>query len=186
MKRMIFGLIPTRVTRLNIVWCMLLLLVLTPSLAFVACAGPMATPTPSLTPPSAPAVFQIVGLAVSPTEVSPGQEVTIIAKVINTGDADGIYPAKLEVNNIAEVLKNVTVPAGGTQTLSFLLSKDIPGTYEVTFGEAVGQFIVAEPVELTQPSNPQITPARSCCGSQSNTSTRRNVSGCCGCGGCRR
>ena len=159
-------------------------------LVVAACAGrastPASSPTPSsmLTPaptqaqPSVRADLQIVGLGISPAEVNPGEDVVITAKVTNFGDATGIYPVQLGINGTAALLKNVTVPPGATQTFSFLVSKDIPGTYEVALGGLAGQFVVAESVGLTQPTGNGVTApepaASSCCGSTGSS---------CGCGG---
>ena len=159
-------------------------------LVVAACAGrastpassptpsPMLTPAPTQAQPSVRADLQIAELAIDPAEVNPGEEVVITAKVTNSGDATGIYPVQLGINGTAALLKNVTVPPGATQTLSFLVSKDIPGTYEVALGELAGQFVVAESVELTQPTGNGVTApepaASSCCGSTGSS---------CGCGG---
>ena len=186
LRRVMFGVMPTRAPRGVVAACALLLVL---ALSLVACAGPTSasasgrTPisTPTTTPQSAQAAFQVVGLQVAPTEVSPGQEVTIIAEVANSGDAGGIYPARLAINDIAEVSWNVAVPAGGTQTLSFVVSKDVLGTYGVTVGELTGQFVVAEPVKSVKLTPRTITPATasqptssSCCGTTGSG---------CGCGG---
>ena len=168
MKRKMSGLAPTTVTRRIVAACVLLLLGLGSFL--VACAGPTSTP--------APADLQIAELAIDPAEVNPGEDVVITAKVTNSGGATGIYPVQLGINGTAALLKNVTVPPGATQTLRFLVSKDIPGTYRVTFGELAGQFVVAESVELTQPTGKGVTAAEpaasSCCGRTDSS---------CGCGG---
>ncbi|MBC8512026.1 MAG: hypothetical protein H8D32_03495 [Dehalococcoidia bacterium] len=147
-------------------------------LAVVACAGPTSTPAPTQAQPSVRADLQIAELAIDPAEVNPGEEVVITAKVTNFGDATGIYPVQLGINGTAALLKNVTVPPGATQTFSFLVSKDIPGTYEVALGGLAGQFVVAESVGLTQPTGNGVTApepaASSCCGSTGSS---------CGCGG---
>ena len=131
-------------------------------LIVVACAGPMSTPAPTPTPtPPTPAAFQIAELTINPSKVNPGEEVTITAKVANKGGTEGSYSAKLGVNNIAEVVKEIYISAGESQTLNFVVSRDIQGTYTVTLGELAGQFEVIKPAELTQPTKPT-TP--SCCG----------------------
>ena len=124
----------------------------------VACTGPTST-----TPP-APAAFQTAGLSINPPEVNPRQELSVTAMVTNTGDIEGSYIAELKINAITEQAMEVTVVAGETQTLSFLVSKDTPGIYEVTLGGLTGQFEVVKPVTLPQPSNPKIAgPTRPRC-----------------------
>ena len=174
LRRRMFGLVPTTVTRKIVGLCILLLLVLTP--AFVACAGLVSTPASIQTPPSALPAFQIAELEISPAEVSAGEKINIAAKVTNTSDTGGIYPAELRVNNISEALKNVTVPAGETRTLSFSVSEDIPGTYEVTCGGLAGQFAVVNSIEQPQANNLRATVPKvagsSCCGSTGPTTAQ--------------
>ena len=154
-KRMRFGFMPTTETWRIVGLGILLLLIATSSL--VACAGPTCTLTPALTPsPPAPAAFQTAGLSINPAELNPGQELTITAMVTNTGDIEGSYIAELKINDTTEQAMELVVVAGETQTLSFLVSKDTPGIYEVTLGELTGQFEVVEPVTLPQPSNRKI------------------------------
>ena len=135
------------------------------TLAVVACAGLTSTPAPAPTPASipsstptqarlsAPGGFEVAQLGIDPAEVNPGQEIRITAQVTNTGDEEESYTAELSINNIAEAVREEVLPAGGTQTLSFLVSKDIPGTYEVALGGLAGQFVVVKPAELTPTSN---------------------------------
>jgi len=153
LNRMIPGLIPTMLRRRVIVWCILLLLVLT--LSLVACAGPTSTPVPTLNSTPASAVFQITELTINPAEVRPGEGVNITANLTNTGDTEGSYTVKLFINNVAEVVSEVTVPAGTTRVLSYSASSEIPGTYIITLGERTEQFVVVEPGKLTEPSNPK-------------------------------
>ena len=145
-----------------------MLLVLVLILPLVACAGPTPTVAPIPTPPPAPATtptptpptpaaFQIADLRIDPAEVSPGDEVVITAKVTNIGGVDSVYDAELRINDIAEAVTKVTVATEETRIVSFSMSKETPGTYEVAFGELAGQFVVAEPV-TTQANNPNIAP----------------------------
>ena len=116
-------------------------------------AAPEAAPEEA---PPTQASFHLAELVVSPAEVNPGEEVAISARVTNTGGAEGSYTAELRIDNVVELAKEVTVPAGGTTTLSFYRYSGIPGTYGVTLGELTGQFIVVEPA-------PERTVPR-CCG----------------------
>ena len=171
-KRMRFGFVPTTEAWRIVGLCILLLLITTSSL--VGCTGSTCTVTPSLTQPPAPAAFQTAALAINPAELNPGQELSITAMVTNTGDIKGSYMAELKINDTTEQAMELTVVAGETQALSFLVSKDTPGIYEVTLGGLTGQFEVVEPVTLPQSRSPTIadstTPRRSeptrpsCCG----------------------
>lgn len=107
-----------------------------------------ATVPPEAAPEQAPstqASFHLAELVISPTEANAGEEVAISAKVTNTGGAEGSYTAELRIDNIVELAKKVTIPAGETTTLSFYRYSGIPGTYGVTLGGLTGQFTVVEP-----------------------------------------
>jgi len=105
-------------------------------------------------PPPAPAAFQVAELAISPDEVTPREKVTITAKVTNTGGTEGSYTAELKINDVTEATSKVTVAAGASQLLSFVVSKDTPGTYRVTWGELTGEFVVVKPVP-PEPASPE-------------------------------
>jgi hypothetical protein len=117
-----------------IVWCILLLLVM---ISFpVAYSGP--TSRPSL----APTAFQSANLAINPTEVSPGVEIIITAQVTNTADTEASYSAGLIINDVTVETTEVTMAAGESRPLSFVGAIATPGTYEVTWAELVGEFLV--------------------------------------------
>lgn len=112
------------------------LFVLIASLA--ACSAATA-PTLSLIDQSA---FKVRDLAVSPVTVNKGKAVTISANVINTSGSDGSYNAELRINNANVASKTLTIPAGVTQTLNFIVPTNSPGTYEAAFGGLTGTFTV--------------------------------------------
>jgi hypothetical protein len=131
--------------------------------------------------------FQLSGLSINPTEVAARDEVVISAEVTNVTSVDGTYNAELKINNATEASDKVLVPAGETQTLTFVVFKDTPGTYKVALGELTGQFVVAETV-ATRPDNQTSAvtaqTASSCCGTGNQTSPvlGQTSSGCCGTG----
>ena len=85
--------------------------------------------------------FQLSGLSISPDTVAARDEVVITAEVTNVNSVDDTYNAELKINNVTEASDKVLVPAGKTQTLTFVIFKDAPGTYKVTLGQLTGQFI---------------------------------------------
>lgn len=147
LKSTVSGLVPATIRRKIILWCILLLVV--PISFLVGCAGPTSTPTP--TPPSGLAVFQVTELEVAPAEIIPGEDVLITAKVTNIGDTTGDYTVELKINEVAQVVRAVTMAAGETRVMSFLGSMQVPGAYEVELGELTGQFVVLESAEFVQP-----------------------------------
>lgn len=164
----------------------LLLFVLIASLA--ACSvAPAPTPTieqkPAITQPSA---FKVASLTVSPANANRGEAVSIIANVTNTGASEGTYKAELGINKVTEVSKALTIPAGATQTLNFVVSRAQSGSYEVTLGGLTGNFTVADQAKIVQTSttnNSNSSPnaaVPSCCGtSQTSQTTTSNVPNCC-------
>jgi hypothetical protein len=92
------------------------------------------------------AAFNLSGLSISPAEVAARDEVVITAEVTNVTGTDDTYNAELKINNITEASDRVLVPAGKTQTLTFVIFKDAPGTYKVALDDLAGQFVVAESI----------------------------------------
>jgi hypothetical protein len=142
-------------------------------LALSACAGATSVPASAQVP--TPAAFQIDDLSVYPARVSPGQQVVITAKVTNKGGIEGEYIGRLEIDNTLDEQKNVTLPAGATQTLDFSTFRYGSGTYTVGLGGLTGQFEVLAQAAPTQTNSVTSTP--SCC-QQTNTGTARPS--CCG------
>ena len=101
-----------------------------------------AAPTPT------PAAFTVSNLSIESSEVQTGEEITITAEVSNTGGSEGSYTAELQVNDEAESVQVITIPAGESMVITFSLSKDTPGTYEVMLSELTGQFVVTETVPI--------------------------------------
>jgi peroxiredoxin len=102
----------------------------------VAYTAPASIPTP------VPTVFQTANLAINPTEVNPGVEIIITAQVTNTADTEGTYGAGLMINDVTVETTEVTMTSGESRPLSFVGSMATPGTYELTWAELVGEFLV--------------------------------------------
>ena len=92
-----------------------------------------------------PASFTISDLAVAPTEVEVGDEVTISATVANVGGTEGSYNVALEINGVVEETKTVMLAGGASTTVEFRVTKDDAGTYSVEVGELQSEFTVKEP-----------------------------------------
>jgi len=92
-----------------------------------------------------PAGFEI-SLSVSPAEVSSGEEVTISVEVTNTGETAGTYQVVLKINGEEEDTQAVTVAPGETETVTFSVSRDEAGTYNVGVGDESKSFTVVEEV----------------------------------------
>jgi hypothetical protein len=104
-----------------------------------------------------PATFTTSDLSISPAEVDIGQEVSISAKVANTGDAKGIYEVTLKINGVIEETKKVDVDAGASKTVTFTVVRDVAGSYAVAVDGLTGSFSVVAPAMFSL-SNLSVTP----------------------------
>lgn len=88
------------------------------------------------------AKFEITSFEVVPRELGVGETVTVAAKVKNAGSAQGRYFLRLMVSGADQESKEVSLAAGGTETVEFQVSRDAPGTYEVKLNGRSGTFTV--------------------------------------------
>jgi hypothetical protein len=100
-----------------------------------------------------PAAFEVTSLNISPSEATVGETVSIAAEVSNIGGSAGTYTAVLTVDGATVETEDVALAGGESQTVTFSLVKDTPGTYQVGIGEltstlTVKQKLVAKEVEL--------------------------------------
>jgi hypothetical protein len=91
-----------------------------------------------------PAVFTINNLVISPQLVLPGHDVSIMCKVTNSGEVDDYCPVILKIDGIMVNSKNVTVPAGSTEIVTFSFHNDITGIYNVEIGDLSGTLEISE------------------------------------------
>jgi hypothetical protein len=127
--------------------------------------------------------FQVSGLSINPTEVAARDEVVITALVTNVTAVDDEYNAELKINNTTEASEKVLVPAGKTQTLTFAIFRDRPGTYNVALGSLKGRFSVVEQLAAAsgnQPPPVSLQGGASCCGGTQGTSVPQAGPSCCG------
>jgi len=105
-------------------------------------------------PVASPAAFTVSNLTVQPAEIEPGGVVAITALVSNTGGSSGTHDVVLNINGVEEAQESVTVAAGGSQTVSFSVTKTELGEYSVALANLSGSFTVveAEPPEPPAPT----------------------------------
>jgi hypothetical protein len=89
-----------------------------------------------------PARWSLSMLDVSPAKVNPGERVTVTISVANSGGLEGSYAVALRINGMKEEEKVVTVGPGESQTVSFSVLKEEPGSYSVMIGELLDSFTV--------------------------------------------
>ena len=94
------------------------------------------------TPPS----FVISGLSVSPVEVDGGDEVSVSATVVNSGDLSGSYEVILKIDNEVEQSFVVNLDGKSSEVVSFIVLRDIASLYAVNLNGLLGSFVVREEV----------------------------------------
>jgi len=109
-------------------------------------------------PPPAPAAFTVSSLTIKPVEVQPEESVTITVSVANTGGMEGSYTVVLLIKGVKEAEKSVTVAAGESQLVSFIVAKEKAGSYSITVDGLSGSFMVAVPPPVPPPPPPPIVP----------------------------
>ena len=116
-----------------------------PGLSIFAVSGLTLVPTP--------AEFELSDLVIDPSEVGPGETVTISIVVTNVGELEGTCTVMLKIDNVVEATEDVTLAGGATETVTFSVSRDIGGTYNVEVDGLTGIFVVA-----AQPAPPSMVP----------------------------
>ena len=89
--------------------------------------GPAYTPPPR---PS-PAAFSVSNLSIQPAEVGANEAVTISVSVANTGGSQGSCYVVLNINEVEEEVKSVTIAAGTSKSVSFSVTREDTGKYNV-------------------------------------------------------
>ena len=108
--------------------------------------------------PVTPAAFTLTLVDISPTEVAPSEKVNISISVANTGGMEGSYTVVLKINGVKEAEKSVTVAAGESQVVTFSVTREQAGTYNVMVAGLGGSFTVVAPA-IVPPPAPAPVPA---------------------------
>ena len=65
------------------------------------------------------AVFDVSDLAITPTEATEGESLTIVVKVANSGGATGNYQLKLKIDGVVKAVREIALDPGASQTIDF-------------------------------------------------------------------
>lgn len=104
------------------------------------------------------AEFRVSDLVISPTEVNPGQIVTISCTVTNIGAETGSYTITLGGDFMAE--QSVSLAPGESRTVTFTVTPTVAKSYSVTVNGLAGSFVATEvPVADIRVENLRIEPA---------------------------
>jgi hypothetical protein len=93
-------------------------------------------------PPTPEAYFEISKLNISPSQAATGENIIISAQVANTGGMSGEYQLTMNVEGLPEASQMVELAPGQSQEVSFSLTLDNPGSYQVEIGGLQGSFVV--------------------------------------------
>lgn len=99
-----------------------------------AIMGAAASPTP--------ANFSVTSLDLSNGQVEPGQEVLVAVNVTNIGGYDGSYTLNLTINGAVEQTKTVTLASSASDTVTFTVTKEEPGSYTISVDGLTKEFSV--------------------------------------------
>jgi len=93
-----------------------------------------------------PANFSVTSLDLSSEQVEPGQEVLVTVDVTNTGGCEASYSLDLTINGVVEQTKTVTLAPLASDTVTFTIIKEEPGSYTISVDGLTKEFSVAESI----------------------------------------
>jgi len=92
--------------------------------------------------PLSPASFSVSNLIISPDRVKQGETVTISAMVTNSGEVNGSYSVVLKIKGTVEGVEEVHLGPNTSERVSFTITKNTPGFYNVELEGLTGRFVV--------------------------------------------
>lgn len=93
-----------------------------------------------------PAEFEVSNITVSDSEVNPGETVTVSVEVTNVGEEVGSHTVELTVDGESFDSEEVEVDGGQTETVTFQVSREEEGVYDLQVSDLSQSFEVAEEV----------------------------------------
>ena len=91
-----------------------------------------------------PLKFEAANLVINPVEAKTGEAITISADITNLSNTAGTYTVTLWIDGTVEAGRNVSSEAGETTPVSFTVTRDAEGSYQVRFDRLFGSFNVIE------------------------------------------
>lgn len=101
--------------------------------------------------PPTPANFTVTSLDCSSEQVEPGQEVLVTVNVNNSGGCEGSYTLNLTINGAVEQTKTVTLAPSASDTVTFTVIKEEPGSYTISVDGLTKEFSVAASIVAAPP-----------------------------------
>ena len=106
-----------------------------------------------IAPILAAAFFQVSDLTVTPSEVEPGDDVSVSVLITNVGEESGNYTVTLTIDSVEEDTETVTLTGGASASVLFTVSKTAEATYSVAVNGLTSSFKVETP-EIPEPPEP--------------------------------
>ncbi len=91
-----------------------------------------------------PATFVTGDWDISLTDIDTGEQTTISFSVTNTGDLAGSYQISLKINGEVEATKEGTLDTGASELLTFTITRESAGTYQLIVDGLTLSFTVGE------------------------------------------
>jgi archaellum component FlaF (FlaF/FlaG flagellin family) len=94
------------------------------------------------------AIFEASNLLIEPASALAGDIISVSVDVTNTGDSEDTYDAVLLVNGVEDSSKEISLAPGASQTVTFHLTREMTGVYEIKVGGASGEFAIVDLDEI--------------------------------------
>jgi oligopeptide transport system substrate-binding protein len=95
-----------------------------------------------------PPEFQVNNLDISQSQIVAGDDITITAEVLNIGEVERTYTAKLAYDGIETGTKDLLIPSNGTQKVEFKTKVSTAGNHVIKIGDSTKNFKALVPADL--------------------------------------
>lgn len=92
---------------------------------------------------------ELSNLTVKPLQAAPGEDIRVQAEVSNVSEERSTAVISLSIDGEVEATRTLTLESGATETVTFVVTRDTPGTYEVAIGNLTQQFTVQSELPMT-------------------------------------
>jgi hypothetical protein len=92
--------------------------------------------------PLVPANFSVSNLVIAPERAKQGEKITISAMVTNNGEVAGNYSLVLKLKGAVETTEEISLGPGESQSVTFNITKNTPGFYNVELEGLTGRFVI--------------------------------------------
>ena len=90
------------------------------------------------------AKFEVSNLIIEPSSATIGQMVSVSVDVTNTGGTEGTYNVIFLVNGVEESNENISLAPDASQTVTFNLTRDTVGVYEIEMSGLKSELTVVD------------------------------------------